>query len=173
MNDSVQEVPFDVRVEHPFLKLLSLGYYDGTTKGIVQSGERFFLYEVVAWNGDVEDDDIRIFLVAETDRLTFDSITEAFAQFGTPKWPQWQPNVALKSFEQWREFESGIESLLPKKPRWQWVIAARTIFVEVLACRRITEAARALVPEGLSFPPGTDYNFWFDFLDQGSSKLRI
>ena len=60
----------------PFGKILSLGWYDGTTSGLVQCSQcsAVFKYDIVDWDSD---QDQRIFAFSPIEPQEFDGIVES------------------------------------------------------------------------------------------------
>jgi hypothetical protein len=74
-DDSVccQQLLTKSAMRSPFGRIISLGFYDGTTSGVAQCSHcsRFYKYELVAWDSS---QDLRIYSLAALPQESFEAL---------------------------------------------------------------------------------------------------
>jgi hypothetical protein len=69
-------------------RILSLGYYDGTTNGLLRTGAHAFQYDLVSWD---QEQNRRVYCLAPITLGAFGQAVEALLELGEPTWPFWNP----------------------------------------------------------------------------------
>ncbi len=70
-------------------RLISLGFYDGTTSGLIEfEPGAVFRYDVVGWD---DGQDQRIYCLARMPARAFADVVELLSPSEAPHWPQWFP----------------------------------------------------------------------------------
>ena|SRR5215467_3760964 len=138
----------------PFTKVLALGYYDGPTNGLLQSGEAGPVYKF-----DVVDDlwisngeDVRVFTLAPVPSNSLTELTNLYSQFLVPHWPFWVPPWSFPTKEIQQRMERATDDVLGRAGPVEWALAATDLLGTI-------HAARAVGPE--EFSQITD---WYSFL---------
>jgi hypothetical protein len=163
-NDNIccQEFSPDSAMRSPFGKIISLGFYDGTTSGVAQCSHCFkaYRYELVAWDSG---QDTRIYSLANLPQEAFDAMVGLLSGIKGPTWPFWEPNLPSDSTEG-RAMNAAIDTQLAKAESPARVIASRQLDKEILASREITLAARVKLPVARNYSNMKDWEFWRTYL---------
>jgi hypothetical protein len=70
-------------------RLVSLGFYDGTTKGFMMLGtDRAFRYDLVSWDAYQNK---RVYCLVPIPQHEFERVVNVLQVLGSPKWPVWNP----------------------------------------------------------------------------------
>src|SRR5262249_43115712 len=140
----------------PFTKVLALGYYDGPTNGLLQSGEDGSVYKF-----DVVDDllisngeDCGVFTLAPVPSTSLSELTNVYSQFLVPHWPLWTPLWSFPTKEIQQSMDRVTDEVLDRAGPVAWVLATTAdLLGEILAARRVGPDALPHVPHSLSFLP--------------------
>jgi hypothetical protein len=148
----------------PFGKVLSLGWYDGTTSGLAKcaSCSTIFKYDIVDWDADQEQ---RIFVLSHVTAHVFDRIVDTLGAFESPKWPFWNPKWNIVPHELKEQTKSKVDSYLSSTNEPVFLIASDRELKRVFAVGQITDAIRAKLPEEFNgLPVTSDFAFWITHL---------
>jgi len=86
-------------------RLISLGFYDGTTSGLIElETEVVFRYDVVSWD---DHQDRRVYCLARMPAPAFDELVKLMSPLETPHWPQWFPRWVFSS-----DIERSVDKIL-------------------------------------------------------------
>jgi hypothetical protein len=86
-------------------RLISLGFYDGTTSGLIElEPGAVFRYDVVAWDSG---QDQRVYCLARMPARAFADLIELLSPSEAPRWPQWFPRWEFSS-----EGQQSVEKIL-------------------------------------------------------------
>jgi len=162
-NTCCQELPDWRNQRSPFQRILSFGYYDGTTAGVAQcvGCSVAYKYDLLAWD---EDQDMRIFGLAPLPSGSFSELLAASAVLGEPRWPTWVPVWQFSSETIQNKVESRIQAVLNKAGPLTFVVATNDISNNFVAGKRITETNVELV-QGL-ISKSVDVQEWLAFLGE-------
>src|SRR5258708_24525385 len=71
-------------------RIISLGYYDGTTSGLlaVAGAPNTYKYDMVSWD---DQQDRRVYCIALLPSDAFERAIGILRELGEPKWPFWNP----------------------------------------------------------------------------------
>ena len=153
----------------PFGKVLSLGWYDGTTFGMAQcsSCSAIFKYDVMAWDGE---QDRRIFVFSPISRWDFDSVIQLLSRNEKPLWPFWNPRWNFASEEK-EMIRGDVEVCLARALRPEWLIESDRKLAETFAARPLNSLAMQRLPEKFDGLPFTDNFFeWQDYVRRLQSE---
>ena len=113
-------------------RLLSLGYHDGTTNGLVKFDKSglAFRYDLVAWDSGEE---WRVFCLSPLASNDFEVAVQALSDLGDPKWPCWFPIWEFSSEAKKNDAEAAVEATLNRCGRYQFAILSRDLCTSILA----------------------------------------
>jgi hypothetical protein len=148
----------------PFGKILSFGWYDGTTSGMVQcSGcSAAFKYDIVDWDSD---QDRRIFALSPIESDKFDQIVRILGGDAQAKWPFWVPRWEFDSKEERKRIEKEVDEHLATARRPEFLIVSDRNLSMMFGMRRLTGPARDRLPSSFDGLPITnDFAYWRDYI---------
>lgn len=149
----------------PFGKVLSLGWYDGTTNGLAQCSEcsAAFRYDLVAWDSG---QDCRIFAFSPITPQAFDRAVSLFATCEAPRWPLWVPWFRFRPPEAER-VDTEIEMCLSQSARPEYVVAADGYFKTILSAKPLSGVESEKPPTRFctGVPATDDFEYWNRFLE--------
>jgi hypothetical protein len=147
----------------PFGRIISLGFYDGTTSGIAQCSHcsRFYKYELVAWDSN---QDVRIYSLADVPQESFDALVRLLSVVKGPTWPFWVPILPSDSGPEVGVLKRAIDSELAKAEPPGQVIVSRHLDREILASKELSDEARVKLPKSINYPDMGDWGFWQAYL---------
>jgi len=153
-----QQLSPDSPRRSPFGRILSLGFYDGTTSGVAQCLDcsKAYRYELVAWDSG---QDTRVYSLAALPSESFDALVSVLSAVGSPTWPFWSPILPSDS-----ALNAAIDAELAKAEPPARVIASRQLDKEILASKDLTDSARAKLPQSRDYPDIHDWDFWRAYL---------
>jgi hypothetical protein len=143
----------------PFSRVLSLGWYDGTTRGLAQCRNcgTTFKYDIVDWDKDQER---RIFALSPFDAQEFDRMVQLFATAEEPRWPFWNPKRQLESHAETKMQEHPSTASSPKH-----LIVSDRELKNVFGARRITQPIPELLNTTFDGLPITDaFVYWMEYI---------
>jgi hypothetical protein len=86
-------------------RLISLGFYDGTTSGLIELEIGIvFRYDVVSWD---DHEDRRVYCLARIPVPAFAELIKLLSSSETPRWPQWFPR-----WESSPDIQRSVDNLL-------------------------------------------------------------
>jgi hypothetical protein len=146
----------------PFGRIISLGFYDGTTSGVAQCSHclKSYRYELVAWDSG---QDIRVYSIASLPSESFDALVKLLSATQSAVWPFWSPVFPPDSASA-STLSTAIDSELAKADLPALVIASRRLDIEILASKDLTNSARIKLPKGRNYPNMHDWDFWRAYL---------
>lgn len=138
----------------PFTKVLALGYYDGPTNGLLQSGEEgpVYKFDLMDERWIPQEEDCRVFVLAPVPSNSLTELTNLYSPFLVPHWPLWVPLWQFPTKEIQQSMDRATDEVLGRASPVEWVLAATDLLGTI-------HAARAVGPE--EFSQITD---WFFFL---------
>jgi len=146
-----------------FDKMLSTGWYDGITAGVVvRSGlPSAFKLDILAWDRRQWH---RIFAVSQFDVQVFDRMVALLAGSSTPTWPQWHPAWPSRSPEN-EQMRAELERILKTGGRPVSVLASDADFETIYAVRELSGPALDLLPPRFDDVPfGESFDYWKEYL---------
>jgi len=148
----------------PFAKIISLGFYDGTTFGVAQCSQcsRSYRYELVAWDSG---QDLRVFSLATLPQQSFSEVVKLLSRAGSPTWPFWSAALASEP-----TVSDQLDAELAKAESPSCVVAGRQIDKELLLGRNLTDDARTRLPTDKGYPDAEGWVFWKTYLGIDSLK---
>ncbi len=158
-----QQLSTDSPMRSPFGKVLSLGFYDGTTSGVAQCSFclESYRYELVAWDSG---QDTRIYSMAPLPFESFEALVRLMSVIGNPTWPLWSPILPSASAPDQSLLVTRIDVELAKAQQPTHVIASRKLEKEILAGKEITNSGRERLPKGQAYPGIEHWDFWRTYL---------
>jgi hypothetical protein len=158
-----RELAADSPVRSPFDKVLSLGFYDGTTSGAAQCSHcaAAYRYELVAWDSG---QDVKIYSIAALPIDSFETLVTLVSAGGEPNWPLWLPKLAGSDSDQ-KRLLVAIQEELDKAEKPKCVVASRNFEKEVLKGKELTEVARTKLPRDQVYPDPQSWDFWRAYLE--------
>ncbi len=169
-NDRIccRQLSTDSPIRSPFAKILSLGFYDGTTSGVAQCSRclESYRYELVTWDSG---QDTRIYSVAPLPQESFEAIVRLVSVVEKPIWPLWLPT--LPSGDQ-SLLVTDIDLELAKAKEPTHVIASLKLEDEILAGKEIAKLERDRLPKGQTYPGIEHWDFWRTYLNLDVPRLH-
>jgi hypothetical protein len=146
-----------------FGKVMSLGWYDGTTSGLAQCSEcsAAFKYDIVDWDSD---QDRRIFAFSSIGLPEFDHIVSLLSGSDSPSWPFWCPRWEFTSAERDR-IKKEIDERLAQAKSPEYIVASDRRLETIFASKRLRGPARDRLPaifDGL--PVTDDFGYWKEYV---------
>lgn len=145
-----------------FARVISLGFYDGTTSGLAQvldsSGDvAWCRYELVAWD---DGQDTRVFCLGSIQEEAFESAQVLLSETEEPSWPVWFP----------RNPATGLN---PNAHAWEdGSLEFTAVFVSdgylrsVTAMRTMTPEIKTRIPKSLPNCSSENFQLWLSFASQ-------
>jgi hypothetical protein len=155
-------ISFPSPIEKTFSKVISIGWYDGTTSGLALDSpcSQAFRFDLVDWGPGQE---LRVFSLSPIAVPDFEQTVKLYNKFETPIWPIWYPRWPSAPLEQER-MGLELDSILARAETPGGVFASQSRFETILAAKRLTEPARAFMPvEGDEF--FGDFGYWQKYLE--------
>ena len=148
--------------QSPFGRIISLGFYDGTTSGIARCSHcsKSYKYDLVAWDGD---QDIRVFSLSALPPESFAALEVLLSQLKSRFVDSDDPKrrTIVKT-------AVGVELAKAEAPTL--VLATRRFEQEILAARPVTIELRNRILVGGVYPTAGMWDFWSDYLSIGRSQ---
>jgi len=170
-----------------FEKVVSLGWYDGTTSGLAQrslcqtsveeraqngvlrgpvpgsSGDAprtlcAFRYDIVDWDAD---QDRRIFVLSPIAVREFERVVDSFGESDSPTWPLWSPKLWQLPSPAKERATVELDRCLARAKCPEYLVASDRRLETLFAAKRITTSARDRLPpvfDGL--PVSNDFDYW-------------
>ena len=148
----------------PFGKVLSFGWYDGTTSGMVQCSRcsAVFKYDIVDWDSD---QDRRIFALSPIEPDKFDQIVRVLGGDAHAKWPFWVPKWEFDSKEEKKRIEKEVDGHLATARPPEFLIVSDRNLSMMFGTRRLTAPARDRLPSSFDGLPVTnDFAYWREYV---------
>ena len=157
------QISFPVRIESIFQKVISLGWYDGTTGGLaLDSLERSaFRFDLLDWDPCQE---LRIFAMSPIAVPEFDKAVKLLSRSSAPKWPIWYSGWPSDIAEQVR-LGSELDAILLQASSPEFAFASQSRFETILAAKRLTQPSRAFLPATFEAYGSGDFEYWQEFLE--------
>jgi hypothetical protein len=153
----------------PFGKIVSLGYYDGTTSGVAQCSHclRSYRYELVAWDSGL---DIRVYSLADLAKESFEAIIRLLSDIKSPTWPFWSPFLTAVSVRRRKKIFTAINNELAKADPPALAIASYQLDREILGGKSLTDIALEKVLKCSVYPDMRDWDFWRTYMELDSQQ---
>src|SRR5262245_15449691 len=105
----------------PFARAISLGYYDGSTSGVLECGtcSEIYRYEMI----DSDARDLRVFALAPMPKGSLDELALACSVLGQPRWPMWSPVWRFKDESEKNRVQREVDRLLAMATPVQVIVA--------------------------------------------------
>jgi len=164
MDESVfSATPLPSPIESIFNRVISIGWYDGTTSGLALDSLRSlaFRFDLLDWGPSQE---LRIFALSPIAVPAFDLTVKLFSKSEAPKWPIWYPCWPSDLAEQ-EHMSSELDAILVQASSPEFAFASQGQFETILCAKRLTEPARALLPAKFDDQPNGGFDFWQKFLE--------
>jgi hypothetical protein len=146
-----------------FRRVLSLGWYDGTTSGLAQCSQcsAAFKYDLIDWDSD---QDRRMFAFSPIGVQEFEHVVTLLSRNEKPSWPFWFPKWQFTSIEKAR-VKSEIDERLARADPPEYLVASDRRLETVFAIKRLSGPARNRLPavfDGL--PVSSDFSYWREYV---------
>jgi hypothetical protein len=148
----------------PFSKVLSLGWYDGTTSGIAQCSRCSvaFKYDILDWDSDQEH---RVFAFSRIDSQELNRVTELLGVAEEPSWPFWVPSWRSNSEDEKQNVRHEVESRLARAGKPEYVVMSDRQLNKLFAVRKLSADAEAQLPSTFDGLPVTnDFAYWKEYV---------
>jgi hypothetical protein len=154
---------FPAPVESIFDKVVSLGWYDGTTSGLAFHALRQFAcrFDLLDWGPCQE---MRVFALSRIAVSDFEQAVGLLSRSETPNWPIWYPRWPISTQEQER-MNLELDPILLRAKDPEYVFATESRFERLLAGKQLTAQARAFLPVEFDDQPFGHFDFWQKFLE--------
>lgn len=148
----------DSRANSPFGRIVSLGFYDGTTSGVARCSHcsKSYRYELIAWDSG---QDLRVYSLSALPQGSFDALVGLLSSSTSPRWPLWSPVLQSDPAA-----KGAIDAELAKAEPPSCAIASLQLDKEILATKELTALARSRLPTGKGYPDVKDWEFWRRYL---------
>ena len=146
-----------------FGKVLSLGWYDGTTAGLAECARcsTVFKYDIVDWDSDQER---RMFAFSPVSAQDFERTVKLVSRVETPRWPFWFPKWELAPQEK-ASIKVEVDECLARAGRPEYLVASDRRLEMVFAIRRLSGPELDRLPVKFDGLPATnDFNYWRDLV---------
>jgi hypothetical protein len=146
-----------------FGKVLSLGWYDGTTSGLAQCSHcsTTFKYDIVDWDSDQEQ---RMFSFSPISPQDFERTIKVLSSIETPNWPFWFPKWQFAPQEK-KSIKAEVDECLARAGRPEYLVASDRRLEVIFAVKRLSGPERDRLPaqfDGL--PTSNDFAYWKDLV---------
>ena len=161
--DIFSGLTFPSPIKSVFDKVISIGWYDGTTSGVALDSRHSmaFRFDLLDFGPGQE---VRVFALARLDLSAFNQIAELLSSFcklsGQVAFVRW-PSVLAEG----QRLSLEMDAILAHSGKPEFAIATNSMFENLLAAKPLTEAARELLPAEFHDLPIGDFNFWQTFLE--------
>jgi len=154
---------FDESIANPFDQVLCLDFYDGPISGLARCKESDLAYafEMIAWD---DEQDNRIYSLAEVDAQVFDAVAEIFYGKTKPTSSFWCPR-----YEEGKN--AAANKAMANIPEPKYVVASHSIDRNIDAIREIDASARSRLtrPKAagtarVDYPTPEDWAFWHPYV---------
>ncbi len=162
---SFLQFPLPSPTESVFDRILTLGWYDGITSGLLCASARssVFRFDILAWSPD---QDQRIFALSPMSIAVFDEVVGILTSFELPKWPRWDCVGAWpRDMERAIQLSADLDQILAIAEKPTSVIETESMFETIFASRRLPESTIGLIPDHFEAYPHLDnYDYWRQYL---------
>ena len=117
-------------------RLVSLGYYDGTTNGLLsfEKPGLAFRYDLVSWDSG---EDWRVFCLSPLIPNDFEAAVHALSVLGEPRWPCWFPPWEFSSDAEKLGVEQALEAILNRSGPYRMAVLSRDLCTSTRAAVNI------------------------------------
>ncbi len=106
-------------------RLISLGFYDGTTNGLVELADgRAFRFDMVSWDNQQDE---RVYCLGRIPAGAFEAAVETLTPLGRPTWPQWLPRWTFASDQEKRAIEHSVDELVRQAEPYTMAILCKDL----------------------------------------------
>jgi len=150
-----------------FERVLSLGWYDGTTSGLARCANcsSVFKYDIVDWDADQEQ---RIFALSRIDPAEFDCVVDILSASEKPHWPFWNPRWPIEPPELTERIKKEVDTYMSRANQPEYLIASDRKLAKIFAMRQLSESFRRKLPKDFDGLPITnDFSSWMNYLSTG------
>lgn len=166
MNDKICCEATDVALPSKiaFGKILSFGWYDGTTSGLLQCSRcsAAFKYDLIDWDSG---QDRRVFALSPMEAERFDQTVKVLGGDARAKWPLWVPRWEFDSTEEKERIEKEVDEHLATAKPPEFLIVSDGYFTMMFGMRRLTGPARDRLPGSFDGLPVTnDFDYWREYI---------
>jgi hypothetical protein len=160
--DLFSEISFPSPIESCFDKVISIGWYDGTTSGVALASRHLsaFRFDLVDWGPG---QDLRIFALSPFSVSDFEEVASLHSRLETPKWPVWYPRWPSEVAMQ-RCMGLELDAILQRASSPEYVLASESDFKTILAMEPLTLESRALLPPEFDVYPNGGFDHWQKYL---------
>jgi hypothetical protein len=161
--DIFSNLSFPVPIEVIFTRVISIGWYDGTTSGLAFDSlrELAFRFDLLDW-GPCQD--LRIFALSPLSLPQFEQTVKLFSTSQAPKWPIWYPSWPSDPLEL-KRMGSERDAILSRASRPEFSFASQSRFETVLTAKRLTLPSRAFLPAEFDEHGSGGFDYWQKFLE--------
>ncbi|MGD0548179.1 MAG: hypothetical protein ABR991_10195 [Terracidiphilus sp.] len=153
--------------ESLFDRIITLGWYDGITDGLVcgPSGSFAFRFDILAWGPS---QDQRIFAFSPISIVVFNEVVSLLSQIEQPEWPYWNAIWPSDSEETKRLYQELVY-ILQNAEKPSFVIETESMFKTISGVRELCGDCFDLIPSQFSGYPHLDnYDYWHSYLGLSS-----
>ena len=156
------ETYFPSPIESSFDRAISIGWYDGTTSGVMRSSRHLvaFRFNLVDWGPG---QDLRVFALSPISAGEFELVVSLYCQFEAPNWPIWYPGWPSSVPVQER-MGRELDAIFVRAGAPEYVFASESNFKTILAVEKLTPSARAKLPSKFDDQPSGGFDHWQKYL---------
>jgi hypothetical protein len=158
-----EDIAFPAQTVELFSKILTLGWYDGITDGLVcvaQSSETC-RFDLLAWGPG---QDQRVFALSPIAISVFDDAVRSLRGFDAPIWPRWDVRWPSNK-DEGKRLGANLDLILSNAGRPDFVIETNSMFETVFAAKRLSGPSVDLIPDHFeAYPLLDNYDCWHQYL---------
>jgi hypothetical protein len=155
-----------------FDRILTLGWYDGITSGLVCSpaAASAFRFDLLAWGPYQER---RVFALSLIPVAVFEKAVRLLSRFEQPVWPRWDAVARWPSApDEAAKLNRQLDGIIEADERPELVTETDSMFETMYAAKRVSGVALDLLPSRFDAYPSLDnFDFWHQYLDLQASSV--
>ncbi len=165
---AILQSPFPSPTESLFDRIMTLGWYDGITDGLVcgPSGSIAFRFDILAWGPS---QDRRVFVLSPISIPTFDEVVKLLEQLRPTKWPRWDVGGWPSDLAQLERLNHELNQILVNSAKPSLLIETESMFKTIYGARQLSEDSLNLMPDQFDgYPQSDNYDYWHKYLGLSS-----
>jgi hypothetical protein len=161
---AILKIPLPSPTESFFDRILTMGWYDGITDGLVcgPSGIFVFRFDILAWGPG---QDQRVFALSPITIAIFDEVVKLLGQLESPKWPRWDVGGWPADLVKLRRLNQDLDQILTNAEKPSLVMETESMFKTIYGVRLLSGDSMNLMPDQFDGQPHLDnYDYWHSYL---------
>jgi len=156
--------PLPTSTETVFDRILTLGWYDGITEGLVccHSSSFAFKFNILAWELNHFK---RVYTLSSIPISSFNTAVDYLIQFEQPKWPQWHFNKWPSDLTKHKIMIQELDQILLDEEKPSFVVETESMFKTIYGIKKLTDECMNLIPNNFDGYPYLDnFGYWHAYL---------